>query len=79
MKVLELLAKSLEHESVWELIEHFVVDALKNSRELLIEDRERLTKIADEHGLLPHQRADWEDTVMLIAAFNRVIEYYGGE
>jgi hypothetical protein len=79
MKVLELLAKSLEHESMWQLIDHLAVERLKESRGLLIEDRERLTKIADERGLLPHQRADWEDTVMLIAAFNRVIEYYGGD
>jgi hypothetical protein len=79
MKVIELLAKSLEHESVWELMDHFVVEALKNSRESLIDNREKLTKIADERGLLPHQRADWDDTVMLIAAFNRVIAYYGGD
>ena len=79
MKVIELLSKALEHESMWELIDHLAVERLKESRELLIEDRERLAKIADERGLLPHQRADWEDTVMLIAAFNRVIEYYGGE
>jgi enhancing lycopene biosynthesis protein 2 len=79
MKVLELFAKALEHESMWELIDHLAVERLKESRELLIEDRDRLTWRADVDELPPHQRADWEDTVMLIAAFNRVIEYYGGE
>ena len=44
MKVLELLAKSLEHESMWELIDHLAVERLKESRGLLIEDRDNLTK-----------------------------------
>jgi hypothetical protein len=69
MKVLELLAKSLEHESMWQLIDHLAVERLKESRELLIEDRDRLTKLTK----------DWDDNIVLIAAFNRVIEYYGGE
>jgi hypothetical protein len=69
MKVIELFSKALEHESMWELIDHLAVERLKESRELLIEDRDRLTKLTK----------DWDDNIVLIAAFNRVIEYYGGE
>jgi enhancing lycopene biosynthesis protein 2 len=79
MKVIELFSKALEHESMWELVDHLAVERLKESRELLIEDRDRLTKIADVRDLPPHQQKDWDDTIILIAAFNRVIEYYGGE
>lgn len=69
MKVIELFSKALEHESMWQLIDHLAVERLKESRELLIEDRDRLTKLTK----------DWDDNIVLIAAFNRVIEYYGGE
>lgn len=79
MKVLDLLAKTLEHESVWQLLDHITVERLKESRELLIEERDELIKLASERELEPHKRADWEDVVMLIAAFNLVIEYYGGK
>ena len=79
MKVLELLSKTLEHESVWQLLDHITVERLKESRELLIEDRDRLTERDDVRKLKPHQQADWNENIMLIAAFNRVIEYYGGD
>ena len=35
MKVIELFSKALEHESMWELIDHLAVERLKESRELL--------------------------------------------
>lgn len=76
MKVLDLLAKTLEHESVWQLLDHITVERLKESRELLIEDRDRLAEKSDVRKLKPHEQADWNDTIILIAAFNRVIEYY---
>lgn len=79
MKVIELLSKALEHESMWQLIDHLAVERLKESRDLLIEDCNRLTERDDVRGLKPHQQADWNENIMLIAAFNRVIEYYGGE
>lgn len=76
MKVIDLLAKALEHESMWGLIDHLAVERLKESRELLIEDRDRLTQKSDVRKLKPHEQADWNETIILIAAFNRVIEYY---
>lgn len=79
MKVIELFSKALEHESMWDLIDHLAVERLKESRELLIEDRDRLTEKADVRMLKPHEQADWTENIILIAAFNRVIEYYGGE
>ena len=69
MKVIELFSKALEHESMWQLIDHLAVERLKERRDLLVEDRDRLTKLTK----------DWDDNIVLIAAFNRVIEYYGGE
>ena len=79
MKVIELFSKALEHESMWQLIDHLAVERLKESRELIVEDRDRLTEKADVRTLDPHEQADWNEDVILIAAFNRVIEYYGGE
>lgn len=79
MEVIGLLAKALEHESMWQLIDHLAVERLKESRELLIECRDNLTKKADVRKLKPQEQADWNEDVILIAAFNRVIEYYGGE
>ena len=79
MKVIELFSKALEHESMWQLIDHLAVERLKESRDLLIEDCNRLTERGDVRKLKPHQQVDWNENIMLIAAFNRVIEYYGGE
>ena len=76
MKVIDLLAKALENESVWQLLDHITVERLKESRELLIEDRDSLTRKMDVRGLPPHQQKDWDENTLLIAAFNRVIEYY---
>jgi hypothetical protein len=79
MKVIELFSKALEHESMWQLIDHLAVERLKESRDLLIEECNKLTDMADVRKLLPHQQKDWNENITLIAAFNRVIEYYGGE
>lgn len=78
MKVIELFSKALEHESMWQLIDHLTVERLKESRELLMEDLHGLAKISDIRGLEPHQQTDWNDNVVLVAAMDRLIEYYGG-
>ena len=71
-KLIENLMKSPE---MHELLDAVVAERLKESRDLCIEERERLDKISDHK---PHQEEDWQDLVQDIHALNRVINYYGG-
>ena len=77
MKVIDLLTKALEHEGVWDLIDHFVVLRLKESLALNVHERERLDEIKKHRELKEHEEADWECLVQDIAAMNRIIDYYG--
>ena len=76
MKVIELLAKALEHESMWQLIDHLVVERLKESRDMLVEERQKIDNISSKQKLEPHQYEDWVSLVQDIQALNHVIEYY---
>lgn len=78
MKVVDLLAKALEHESMWQLMDHLTAERLKESRESLVEDRDALLRRAAEDGLPPYKKAELTDFINDIAAFDRVIEFYGG-
>ena len=76
MKVLDLLAKALEHESMWELLDHLVVERLKESRDMLVEERQKIDSVSAKQKLEPHQYEDWVSLVQDIQALNHVIEYY---
>ena len=71
-KLFENLMKS--HE-MHDLLDAVVVERLKDSRNICIEERERLDKIKDRK---PHQEEDWQDLVQDIHALDRIINYYGG-
>ena len=76
MKVIDLLAKTLEHEAVWELIDHLVIERLKESRQLFITDRDRLNNIRNTRELRKHEQDDWYCLVLDIQALERVIDIY---
>lgn len=76
MKVIELFSKALEHESMWELLDHIVVERLKQSRDMLVEERQKIDTIASKTVLEPHQYEDWVSLVQDIRALNHVIDYY---
>ena len=71
-KLFENLMKS--HE-MHDLLDAVVVERLNDSRDICIEERERLDKIKDRK---PHQEEDWQDLVQDIHALDRIINYYGG-
>lgn len=76
MKVIDLLAKTLEHEAVWELIDHLVIERLKETRDLCITERDRLNVIRAHREWKPHEAEDWTSLVFDIQALERVIDYY---
>lgn len=78
MRMIELLSDALETEAAHNLFDHFVLTKLKKSRDMCVQERERLDKVKEYRGLLLHEEEDWECQVLDIAAFNRVIDYYGG-
>jgi hypothetical protein len=76
VKVIDLIAKTLEHEAVWELIDHLVIERLKESRQLFITDRDRLNNIRNTRELRKHEQDDWYCLVLDIQALERVIDLY---
>jgi len=77
MKVKTLIEKVLEHESVWEMVDYAVVLRLQMSRDMYIEERNRLTNIRNMRELKAHEDDDWNNLVLDIAALTRVMEIYG--
>ena len=71
-KLFENLMKS---PAMHDLLDVVVVERLKESRDICIEERERLDKIDNRE---PHQEEDWQSLVQDIHALNRIIDYYGG-
>ena len=71
-KLFENLMKS---PAMYDLMDAVVVERLKESRDICIEERERLDKIDNRE---PYQEEDWQELVQDIHALNRIIEYYGG-
>ena len=78
MKTADILKDVLESQAMHLLLDHIVVVRLNESLSFVVEERERLDKIAEKGELMPHQQEDWECYVQDIVAFNRLIEYYGG-
>ena len=76
--MIELLGDALETDAAHNLFDHFVLTKLKESRDMCIQERERLDKVKEYRGLLLHEKEEWECQVLDIVAFNRVIDYYGG-
>ena len=65
----------MKTNAMHDLLDAVVVERLKESRDICIEQRERLDKIKNRE---PHQEEDWQELVQDILALNRVIKYYGG-
>jgi len=76
MKVIDLLAKTLEHEAVWELIDHLVLERLKETRDLCVVERNRLIDTRNTRELRRHEEDDYYCVVLDIQALDRVIDYY---
>ena len=77
MKIKTLIEKALEHESVWEMVDHAVVLRLQMSRDMYVEERDRLINIRNMSELKAHEDDDWNTLVLDIAALTRVMEIYG--
>ena len=71
-KLIENLMKS---PAMHDLMDVVVVERLKESRGICIEQREQLDKIDNRK---PFQEEDWQSLVQDIHALDRIIEYYGG-
>ena len=65
----------MKTEAMHDLLDAVVVERLKESRDICIEERERLDTIEDRK---PHQEEDWQELVQDIHALDRIINYYGG-
>jgi hypothetical protein len=79
MKTVDVFKDVLESEAMHLFLDQIVVSKLKESLSFVVEERERLDKIAEKGELmLPHQQEDWNCLVQDIVAFNRLIDYYGG-
>lgn len=77
METIDIFKDVLESEAMHHLLDQIVVSKLKESLSFAVEERERLDKIAEKGELMPHQQEDWNYYVQNIAAFNRLIDYYG--
>lgn len=71
----KLFENLMKTNAMHDLLDAVVVERLKESRDICIEQRERLDKIKNRE---PHQEEDWQELVQDILALNRVIKYYGG-
>jgi hypothetical protein len=76
--MIELLGDALETEAAHNLLDHIVLGKLKASRDMCVEDRDRLNRRKLDRDLTPREFNDWESLVFDIHALNRVIDYYGG-
>lgn len=64
----------MKTEAMHDLLDAVVVERLKESRDICIEERNRLDKFENRK---PHQEEDWQELVQDIHALDRVINYYG--
>jgi hypothetical protein len=78
MKTVDILKDIFESEAMHLLLDHIVLCRLKESRDISVEQKERLEKIADSRMLEPFEREDLVYFMQDIAAFNLLIKYYGG-
>ena len=79
MDIKETLTGVLQTNAAVEIMNEIVLHALQSSRDTCIEMREQLEADRDRNGMWSTPEADdWESLVLDIAAFNRVIDYYGG-
>jgi len=71
----KLFENLMRSPAMYDLMDAVVVERLKESRDICIEQREGLDKIKDRE---PYQEEDWQDMVQDIHALDRLINYYGG-
>ena len=77
MKPLELVMKAFDTEAGEDLLDNIMVLRLKESRDVVIKERERLDSIKLNRELNLGEEEEWESLVQDIAALNRVMEIYG--
>ena len=77
MKPLELVMKAFDTAAGDDLLENIVAFKLKECRDLIIKERERLDNIKTIRELKPYEEDDWTSLVQDIVALNRVLEIYG--
>ena len=76
--MIELLGDALETEAAHNFVDHVVLGKIRYSRDICIEERDKLNNIKVHREWKPHEAGDWANLVFDIHAFNRVIDYYGG-
>jgi hypothetical protein len=75
MNALDIIMSAMKTNAGFEFLNEIIIAALEDSRDICIEERERLDNLKYKE---PHQEEDWECLVQDIYAFNRIIKYYGG-
>ena len=71
----KLFENLMKTNAMHDLLDAIVVERLKESRDICIEQRESLDKLENRE---PHQEEDWQELVQDIHALDRIINYYGG-
>jgi hypothetical protein len=71
----KLIDNLMKTEAMHDLLDAVVLERLKESRGICVEERDRLDNIEDRK---PHQEEDWQEVVQDIHALDRIINYYGG-
>ena len=75
MNALDIIMSAMKTNAGFEFLNEIIIAALEDSRDICIEERERLDNLKYKE---PQQEEDWECLVQDIYAFNRIIKYYGG-
>ena len=71
----KLIDNLMKTEAMHDLLDAVVVERLKESRDICIEERDKLDKLENRE---PYQEEGLQDLVQDIHALDRLINYYGG-
>ena len=71
----KLFENLMKTEAMHDLIDAIVVERLKESRYICIEERNKLDKLKNRE---PYQEEGLQELIQDIHALDRIINYYGG-
>ena len=71
----KLFEKLMKTEAMHDLLDAVVVERLKESRDICIEERDKLDKLENRE---PYQEEGLQELMQDIHALDRIINYYGG-
>lgn len=71
----KLFENLMKTEAMHDLLDAVVVERLKESKDICIEERDKLNKLKNRE---PYQEEGLQDLIQDIHALDRIINYYGG-